>query len=197
MAGDQFTGLTRRSPKAAAMAEYGGSYPGAYLLRRGLFLPLELAAFMDREMVREGLRRLRPLERLAASMTPGSRNAVGTCGSAGSHATTCATSSCAIPIGPGMAHSLEIRTPLVDFELLRQLAPVVPGLAPGAGKRALAAAPSKALDAAIVERAKTGFGVPTDHWLDHRSGEGGHLAEVEPGTVSDGSIPFAQLAAAA
>jgi asparagine synthase (glutamine-hydrolysing) len=35
----------------------------------------------------------------------------------------------------------------------------------GAGKRALAAAPSAPLPRCHVERAKTGFWVPTDQWL--------------------------------
>ena len=61
----------------------------------------------------------------------------------------------------GMAHSLEIRVPLVDFTLLRALAPVIPVLTPGAGKAALANAPTLPLPAEIVTRAKTGFSVPT------------------------------------
>jgi asparagine synthase (glutamine-hydrolysing) len=36
------------SPKYAGLLEYGGSYAGAYLLRRGLFMPWELPEVMDR-----------------------------------------------------------------------------------------------------------------------------------------------------
>ena len=43
----------------------------------------------------------------------------------------------------GMAHSLEIRTPLVDFELLKTVASVVPHLKSGLGKRLIAQAPSQ------------------------------------------------------
>ncbi len=66
----QALGLARRRPKALGMVELGGSYRGAYLLRRGLFLPHELPAKLGRDMVREGLRRLKPLRRLQTSMTP-------------------------------------------------------------------------------------------------------------------------------
>jgi len=66
----------------------------------------------------------------------------------------------------GMAHSLEIRTPLVDIELFRRLAPVVGVLKPGQGKAALASAPSTALPDGVVSRAKTGFGIPTHNWMD-------------------------------
>ena len=65
----------------------------------------------------------------------------------------------------GMAHSLEIRTPLVDIKLLKQLAAPIAALKPGMGKAALAAAPSIALPREIVSRAKTGFGVPTKSWM--------------------------------
>jgi asparagine synthase (glutamine-hydrolysing) len=65
-----------------------------------------------------------------------------------------------------MAHGVEIRTPLVDVELLRNLAPVIGRLAPGAGKTALAAAPSRPLPSAVTSRAKTGFSVPTGAWMN-------------------------------
>ena len=66
----------------------------------------------------------------------------------------------------GMAHSLEIRVPLVDFTLLAALAPAIPALTPGAGKAALAKAPIVPLPDEIVTRAKTGFGVPTGGWMN-------------------------------
>ena len=43
------------SPKAAGMLEYGGSYAGAYLLRRGLFMPWELPGLLGEELAAEGL----------------------------------------------------------------------------------------------------------------------------------------------
>ncbi len=64
-----------------------------------------------------------------------------------------------------MAHSVEIRCPLVDYDLLRALAPAMEQMTGDAGKRALAAAPSFPLPARNVARAKTGFSVPIDCWL--------------------------------
>jgi asparagine synthase (glutamine-hydrolysing) len=72
----------------------------------------------------------------------------------------------------GMAHSLEIRVPLVDFTLLRVLAPAIPALTPGAGKAALAKAPTVPLPDEIVTRAKTGFNVPTGDWMNAAIGRG-------------------------
>ena len=60
-------------PKALGLLEYADSWAGAYLLRRGLFLPHELNEVMERDFAREGLRRLKPLRRLAAILSAGSR----------------------------------------------------------------------------------------------------------------------------
>ena len=50
-----FLKLEAGSPKVAGMLTYGGSYAGAYLLRRGLFMPWELGALLGEEMARAGL----------------------------------------------------------------------------------------------------------------------------------------------
>ena len=65
----------------------------------------------------------------------------------------------------GMAHSIEVRVPLVDARLLRDVAQGVASLGAGAGKRLLASAPSTPLPAEVVERAKTGFETPIKDWL--------------------------------
>jgi asparagine synthase (glutamine-hydrolysing) len=63
-----------------------------------------------------------------------------------------------------MAHGLELRTPLVDWRLLQEVAPLLPALRPGEGKRLLATAPSQALPDAVIDRPKTGFSVPVGAW---------------------------------
>ena len=57
------------NPKAAGLVELGGNYPGAYLLRRGLFMPWELPEVLGPEVAREGLERLDPVKHIAR--TPG------------------------------------------------------------------------------------------------------------------------------
>lgn len=64
----------------------------------------------------------------------------------------------------GMAHSLEIRLPLVDAVLTRQIARHLPDFVGGRGKALLAGAPYVPLPAAIVDRRKTGFGIPVAQW---------------------------------
>jgi asparagine synthase (glutamine-hydrolysing) len=157
-------GLLRRKPKAAGLIEYGGSWAGLYLLRRALFLPTELHHFIDPGLVKTGLQRLKPLRLLESYLWPDPGTDVGR---------VCALESrhylrnqlLRDADWAGMAHSVEIRTPFVDIGLLKSLAPCVARLTPGAGKLALANAPLQPLPSAVVERAKTGFGVPTAAWM--------------------------------
>ena len=64
----------------------------------------------------------------------------------------------------GMAHSLEIRVPLVDIKLLTRVAPIL-AACPGTSKRHVAEAVVPRLPPAIYSRAKTGFSVPVRDWL--------------------------------
>jgi asparagine synthase (glutamine-hydrolysing) len=158
-------GFARARPKALGLFEYANSWAGAYLLRRGLHLPHELTHVMDPEFAREGLRRLRPLRRLAASLSPDPGSDV---------ARVCALESAhymrnqLLPAADwsSMAHGVEIRVPLVDVTLLTSVAAALSGLIAGGGKATLADAPSNPLPREIVSRAKTGFGVPTGAWMD-------------------------------
>ena len=150
------------SPKYAGVIEYGGSYGGAYLLRRGLFMPWELPELLDPDLAEEGWQELETLTRLnttwqsilspqlrvaALEMTWYMRNQL-------------------LPDADwaSMEHSLEIRTPLVDVDLLRALLPALNSSSPP-NKRALAATPDRPLPIEILHRRKTGFGVPVRDWL--------------------------------
>ena len=160
----RYLNVASNKPKAVGLLEYGGNYAGAYLLRRGLLMPFELSHVMDVEMARDGLNRLAPLDRVKATLSPdpGSDVArVAALESAGYLRNQLLRDA----DWAGMAHSLEIRTPLVDSELLKRAARVMPQLMAGYGKSLLAAAPSRPLPDAIVDRVKTGFGVPTGRWL--------------------------------
>ena len=46
------------------MFEYGSTYSGAYLLRRGMFMPWELPDLLEPELVRAGWAELQTLLRL-------------------------------------------------------------------------------------------------------------------------------------
>jgi asparagine synthase (glutamine-hydrolysing) len=163
-------GFVRERPKVLGLFEYARSWAGTYLLRRGLFLPYELKEIINPDIAREGLRRLKPLRRLADNLSPDPGSDVGR---------VCVLESAHYMRNQllrdtdwaGMAHGVEIRVPLVDVTLLERLAPSIPGLALQKGKKALAQAPALALPAAIVARAKTGFGVPTAAWMNAATGK--------------------------
>jgi ADP-heptose:LPS heptosyltransferase len=63
-----------------------------------------------------------------------------------------------------MAHSLEIRTPLVDVKLLADLAPLLASKHPPT-KQDVALTPSRRLPEEILNRKKTGFSIPVREWL--------------------------------
>jgi asparagine synthase (glutamine-hydrolysing) len=149
------------SPKYAGLPEYGWSYGGAYLLRRGLFMPWELPGKMGIEQAKVGWEELNLLERLeetvrslkshrlkltALEMTWYMRNQL------------LRDSDWA-----GMTHSLEIRVPWVDVKLFRSLVPFL--LRGQLNKADLLSAVRSSLPAEVFHRKKTGFSVPVRDWL--------------------------------
>ena len=157
-------GLARRltSPKYAGVFEYGTRAGDAWLLRRALFMPWEMAGVIGPDMAREGLRELAIRERLAATEAPlrSPRLKV-----TALEATWYMRSQLLRDSDwAGMAHSLEIRVPLVDATFAAGLAPLLASNAPP-GKRDLAATPERPLPSALVDRPKTGFVVPVREWL--------------------------------
>ena len=149
------------------MLELGGSYAGAYLLRRGLFMPWELSDVLERDVAEAGLRRLAPLEHAGQQL--GSH-------ALGPHAKV-ATLEASLYMRnqllrdtdwASMAHGLEVRVPLVDSVLLQRVAALTSGAAvshANALKTYLAHSPSTPLPARVARRAKTGFTTPIARWL--------------------------------
>ncbi|HTX76843.1 MAG TPA: asparagine synthase (glutamine-hydrolyzing) [Terracidiphilus sp.] len=155
-----------RHPKLKGIADFMDSLEGVYFLKRCLFLPQELPLLMGEEKAREGLARL-------GGSPPGMTPAKAITGAAG----VCLLDSTHYLRNQllrdsdwaSMAHSLELRTPLVDAALLHALRQAHSGFAGGVGKRLLAQSPVSALPDEIVNRPKTGFGVPMTDWLAQAS----------------------------
>ncbi len=160
---------SRTSPKYAGLLEYGGTLAGAYLLRRGMFMPWELPRVMDPESAREGLESLHTLAKLNQTIPKdtSSQRAI----SALELSWYMRNQLLRDADWAGMAHSLEIRLPLVDITLLRAWATIAARY-PGLNKGDLAAAPANALPPAIISRPKTGFSVPVRDWIGL-----GHIGE--------------------
>jgi phosphatidylinositol alpha-1,6-mannosyltransferase len=149
------------SPKYAGLLEYGGSYEGAYLLRRALYMPWELKDILEPALLAQGLGELDLMRRLAASRE----------GIEGEQAIV-ASLECAWYMRnqllrdadwAGMAHSMEIRVPFVDLDVFRTVAGFFDS--PHAfTKRDVAEATQPSLPRQLRNRRKTGFSVPVQHW---------------------------------
>jgi len=154
------------STKYASLIEYGGDYAGAYLLRRAVFLPWEVEEIVRgneetydheigimRGVVNDALTRCAPAVKVSAlEGTWYMRNQL-----------------LRDADWASMTHSVEVRVPLVDWSLWREVATL--GLIdPYIGKRALAATPKQALPDAVVQRRKTGFTVPMREWMMEEEG---------------------------
>jgi asparagine synthase (glutamine-hydrolysing) len=151
------------SPKFAGLLEYGGTMGGAYLLRRGLYMPWELPEVMDPDMAREGWRDLRQLDRLneiAAHAPKNSRLAI----SALEMSCYMGNQLLADADWAGMAHSIEIRVPLVDVPLLKACAPWFAAQRK-LTKRSVVTAAAPKLPRKVLDKPKTGFSVPLRDWL--------------------------------
>lgn len=159
------------SPKYAGLLEYGGDYSGAYLLRRGLFMPWELPDLLNRDMVQTGWEELQPLMRLKKTVEGIESERLKV--SALEMTWYMRSQLLRDADWAGMAHSLEIRTPLVDTELLKNVAPLLCLNQPPT-KRDMASAPLKALPDEVLDRKKTGFGVPVRDWLLSEDTEPSH-----------------------
>ena len=155
-------GDARLSPKTAGVIEYGGDYAGAYLLRRGFFMPWELPDVLGPDLAREGWEALQPIARLEETVRGLESDRLRVTALESAHymrSQLLRDSDWA-----SMAHSLEVRVPLVDWTLLRQLAPVLVAH-PEVGKHTMASAARPPLPRAVTERAKTGFTTPVRQWL--------------------------------
>jgi len=164
------------SPKYAGLFEYGGDFGGAYLLRRGLFMPWELPEVLDPDLVSQGMQELDVMNRLADT----------TQGIPTDHGKVSALELTWYMRNQllrdsdwaGMAHSLEIRTPLVDAFLFQEIAAL------GASKQDMASAPAIPLPGDVLNRPKTGFYLPVREWL---------MGEQDPGALGRGYRGWARM----
>lgn len=142
-------------------ADWPRSLAGAWWLRRGLFAPDDLPRLMQAPPSLAGFD---PAQRVAAmtGVLAGEASlAVGQIESM----TYMRNQLLRDSDWASMAHSVELRTPLVDAHLLWQLQPLLGNFVRFPGKRLLANAPGRPLPESIINRRKTGFGIPVARWL--------------------------------
>jgi asparagine synthase (glutamine-hydrolysing) len=127
-------------------------------------MPWELDSILDPEIISEGLWRLQLLERISDLITPPPKAAFGKVASLES-SLYMRNQLLRDTDWASMAHSLEVRVPLVDASLLRRVAPITARRHIANGKALLSASPRTPLPAIITSRRKTGFGIPVGDWL--------------------------------
>lgn len=157
-----FAWKTVGKPKGAGLVEYGGDIASSYMLHRCVFMPWELAEFLEPETLKAGLESLNTLVRLRSEID-------------GIRSQSLQIS--VLEMGnymrdqllrdsdwASMAHSLELRVPLVDTQLLRR---VLALRAAGAdcSKAAACRSASEAAFQLIAGRKKSGFGIPVAAWM--------------------------------
>ncbi len=172
----------RLHPKAAGVLEYGGTWAGAYLLRRSVYMPWELRDLLEPAVLEEGLRRLAPLDRIAGALRDG--RALGDFDRVAALETSLYMRNQLLRDADwaGLAHSIEIRVPYVDPFFLAAL-PSGKALAAFNAKAAIADVPRPPLPAVSRGRRKTGFVTPVGRWLSEAAG-----------TIDDGSFSTASRA---
>ncbi|RTL71307.1 MAG: asparagine synthase (glutamine-hydrolyzing) [Hyphomicrobiales bacterium] len=163
-AGQPVARLLGLNPKFAGMMKYGGTFEGAYLLRRGLFLPWEIGEILTPEVVRQGMRRLDPLQHVREQLEPAPRGAHGKVSTLES-ALYMRNQLLRDTDWASMAHALEVRVPLVDSTLLQKTAPFASIARASSAKALLSNAPSTPLPSSVLNRTKTGFSTPIEHWM--------------------------------
>ncbi|MGD1147911.1 MAG: asparagine synthase (glutamine-hydrolyzing) [Thermoanaerobaculaceae bacterium] len=153
----------RVSPKSGAVIKYSRDYPNAYFVLRAMFMPWELGEIVGEEVAREGMRRLDPVGLFTQGLEPDPGRAFERIVALDSRFYMKDQLLRDVDWA-SMAHSLEVRVPLVEAHLLRAVAPLLVH-AHGDRKRYLPASPSKPLPPAVFTRKKTGFSVPLRQWV--------------------------------
>jgi asparagine synthase (glutamine-hydrolysing) len=145
-------------PKLKGFFAHGGALAGAYFLRRGLFLPEELPELVGPERAAEGLAAYDPVadaERALVS-TDDAWVAVHKLEST----LYLRNQLLRDADWAAMAHSVELRVPLVDARLRAALARGCFEPSRSHGKASLVRPLAPLLPAELFEKPKTGFGVP-------------------------------------
>ena len=155
----------RFNPKMPGMLEFGGTYEGAYLLRRGIFMPWELPQLLGPTVARRGLEQLDLLGHLRSALLPDPELPFARV-AALEFSLYMRNQLLRDTDWASMAHSLEVRVPFVDHVLLKKLAPLLLAPERPGGKAWLAASPQPPLPDQIRNRPKTGFGTPIHQWID-------------------------------
>jgi asparagine synthase (glutamine-hydrolysing) len=165
-------------PKLAGLLRYGRTLPGAYFLRRGLFLPEELPAVMGRDDAAAGLTGYDPVADTSRALAAANGHAPDAWTAVHELETACYMRNQLLRDADwaSMASSVELRVPFVDAWLRHRLAAHGFEPARGRGKAELVRRAAPELPAALFARPKAGFYIPVMEWLQP-AGAGASLGD--------------------
>lgn len=168
-------------PKLQGLLRYGSTLAGSYFLRRGLFLPEELPRLLGDQVAEEALDAYSPIDdanKLFDDRCEGTSaewRAVHVMETSQYMRNQLLRDS----DWASMAHSLELRVPLVDAVLRDAFAAVDFEPARSQGKAALVRQAAPELPSELWSRPKSGFSIPVAGWIDEELGH-----DVSPGQAS-------------
>ena len=148
--------------------DYGSSIAKTYVLYRGLFFPKELFEILDREYVEEGLKKLNLFDEMDISYK--TSKSIYDKVSLLEMQWYMKNQLLRDADWAGMAHSIEIRVPFVDYYFLKKLKRLSKKYTT---KLALANTVSNKVPREIFTRKKSGFTIPLKKWYAEVSGETG------------------------
>ncbi len=144
--------------------EWARTISGAWWLRRSVHAPEALPGLLDADLLAEGLHGFAAeawVERMTGPQPEDDTLALAQIESM----TYLRNQLLRDSDWASMDHSVELRTPLVDAHLLARLQPLLLRFRDFPGKALLAHAPERPLPPALINRPKTGFGIPVQRWL--------------------------------
>jgi asparagine synthase (glutamine-hydrolysing) len=163
-----WTERVRVNPKFWGLIKYGGTYSGAYLLKRGLFMPWELPDILERDLILAGMEKLDPMLMIEEGINP----------DPGAPFQRIASMESSLYMKnqllrdsdwASMAHSLELRVPLVDAKLLNNISPLIANMNSDQCKKAFGMTPIPPLSDKALYRKKTGFKTPVEKWMKNEA----------------------------
>lgn len=164
----------RGQPKLAALGRTGSGLGGAYALRRGLFLAEELPEILGASAAAEALAAYDQAAETAKALADWNPARSSSWSAVHRLETRLYMKNQLLRDSDwaSMAHSLELRVPLVDPRLEAEFAARGFEPAKSQGKAALVRGVAPELPAALFDRPKSGFYIPVMEWLEPERADG-------------------------
>jgi asparagine synthase (glutamine-hydrolysing) len=159
-------------PKLTGLVRHGKTLQGAYFLRRALFLPEELPHILGQDFTREGIDAYNPIDDASKFLDLSTAKQGGNGEEVWQKVHIMETTQylrnqlLRDADWASMAHSIELRVPLVDHWLSKQLSELSYEPARSQGKAALVRRVVPELPEKVLSRKKSGFLFPIMEWLD-------------------------------